>query len=159
MTLEQQLDHMRKLSAQFPLAGLRVVYTKGGTILGAALLEDPRVIVDHKAYWAAARGIDEARYLTAVLNSGTALQRIIPMQPTGWRDPRDFDNLVWELPVPEYHRRQSLHAELADAAAEAERRAAMGRTGRGLAFHAQAVCDPRGVGGGWHRGQNRCTRR
>lgn len=78
-----------------------------------------------KAYWAAARSIDEARYLTAVLNSATVLNRIIPMQPRGWRDPRDFDNLVWELPIPEFDRRQSLHCELADAAAEAERVAAV----------------------------------
>jgi hypothetical protein len=41
------------------------------------------------------------------------------------RDPRDFDNLVWELPVPEYDRRHALHRELADAAAEAERVAAI----------------------------------
>jgi hypothetical protein len=43
------------------------------------------------------------------------------MQPRGWRDPRHFDNLVWELPVPEFDRQQALHRELADAASEAER--------------------------------------
>jgi hypothetical protein len=53
------------------------------------------------------------------------LARIIPMQPRGWRDPRDFDNLVWELPIPEYDRREALHRDLADAAAEAERVAAI----------------------------------
>jgi len=42
------------------------------------------------------------------------------MQSRGWRDPRDFDNLVWELPIPEFDHRQPLHRELADAA-EAER--------------------------------------
>jgi hypothetical protein len=42
------------------------------------------------------------------------------MQPRGWRDPRHFDNLVWELAIPEYDRRQALHVELADAAARAE---------------------------------------
>jgi hypothetical protein len=47
------------------------------------------------------------------------------MQPRGWRDPRHFDNLVWELPVPEFDWRQALHRELANAAAEAERVAAM----------------------------------
>jgi hypothetical protein len=125
LTLLRQLDHMRKLSTQLQATGLKVVYTKAGTLLSAAALDDPSVVVDHKAYWAVARSIEEAGYLTAILNSATALARIIPMQPRGWRDPRDFDNLVWELPIPEFDRRQTLHRELANAAAEAERVAAM----------------------------------
>ena len=120
MTLTQQLDHMRKLSAQLMVTGMKVVYNKAGTLLSAATLDDPRLIVDTGAYWAAARSLEEARYLTAVLNSTTVLERIIPMQPRGWRDPRHFDNLAWELPVPEFDRRLALHRELADAAAEAE---------------------------------------
>jgi hypothetical protein len=119
-TLGQQLDHMRKLSAQLSPTGVKVVYTKAGTLLSAAVLDDPRVVVDHKAYWAAARDVEEAHYLVAILNSATALNRVIPMQSRGWRDPRDFDNLVWELAIPEYDRRQPLHVELADAAAHAE---------------------------------------
>lgn len=59
-----------------------------------------------------------------MLNSSIVLARIIPMQPRGWRDPRDFDNLVWELAVPEYNRREQLHQELAEAAVQAQRVAA-----------------------------------
>jgi hypothetical protein len=125
MTLGQQLDHMRKLSMQLSATGLKVVYTGSGTLLSAVALDDPRLLVEHAAYWAAARNLEEARYLTAVLNSQTVLARVIPMQPRGWRDPRHFDNLVWELPVPEYDRRQAVHRELAVAAAEAERIAAI----------------------------------
>jgi hypothetical protein len=125
MTLGQQLDHMHKLSMQFAVTGMKVVYNKAGTLLSSATLDDPRVIVDTGAYWTAARSLEEARYLTAVLNSGTVLARVIPMQPRGWRDPRHFDNLVWELPIPEFDRRQALHRELANAAAGAERVAAM----------------------------------
>jgi hypothetical protein len=116
---------MRKLSTQLSVNGIKVVYNKAGTLLSAATLDDARIIIDTGAYWTAARSLEEARYLTAVLNSATALARIIPMQPRGWRDPRHFDNLVWELPVPEFDRRQALHRELADAAAEAERVAAI----------------------------------
>ncbi len=125
MTLAQQLDHMRKLSMQLQATGLKVVYTKAGTLLSAAALDDPRVVVDARRLLGRCPSLEEARYLTAVLNSGTVLARVIPMQPRGWRDPRHFDNLVWELPIPEYDRRRALHRELADAAAEAERVAAI----------------------------------
>jgi hypothetical protein len=125
MTLGQQLDHMRKLSTQLSATGLKVVYTGSGTLLSAVSLDDPRLLVEHAAYWSAARSLEEARYLTAVLNSATVLARVIPMQPRGWRDPRHFDNLVWELQIPEFDRRQALHRELANAAAEAERVATM----------------------------------
>ena len=63
LTLSQQLDHMRKLSMQLSANGRKVVYTKAGTLLSAALLDDPSVVIDHKAYWAVARSIEEARYL------------------------------------------------------------------------------------------------
>lgn len=48
------------------------------------------------------------------------------MQSRGWRDPRDFDNLVWELPIPEFNGNIQLHRELAAAGAEAETTAAAG---------------------------------
>ena len=53
----------------------------------------------------------------------------------GWLEPavseredldpaRHFDNLMWELPIPEYNARDPLHQELADLAVECERVAA-----------------------------------
>jgi SAM-dependent methyltransferase len=120
MTVKQQIDHMRKLSQQLAAPGPKVVYTASGTRLSSAVVEDPSVIVDTSAYWAPIRSVDEARYLCAVINSDTALQRVIPMQARGWRDPRHFHNLVWELPIPEFDAGSILHQELAAAAAEAE---------------------------------------
>lgn len=134
MTLKQRLDHMRGLSVQVSAAGIKVVYNKSGTLLSALMLDDPRVVIDHKAYWALTRNVEEARYLTAVLNSTAVLARIIPMQPRGWRDPRDFDNLVWELPIPEFDRREALHCELAEAAMQAERVAVLVPLGEGMHF-------------------------
>jgi hypothetical protein len=103
---------------------MKVVYAGSGTLLNAAIVEESRIIVEHSAYWASVRDVHEAQYLTAILNSSVVLARVIPMQPRGWRDPRHFDNLVWELPIPEYDRRNALHRELAGAAATAEQVAA-----------------------------------
>ena len=83
MTLGQQLNHMRKLSMQLRTNGLKVVYTGSGTLLSAVAVDDPRLLVEHAAYWATAHNLEEARYLTAVLNSATVLTRVIPMQPRG----------------------------------------------------------------------------
>jgi hypothetical protein len=124
MTLSQQIDHMRKLSLQLAASGPKIAYTASGTRLSAAVVEDPRAIVEHKAYWAPIRSLDEASFLCVIINSETVLQRVIPRQSRGWRDPRDFDNLVWELPIPEFDGSLELHQELAAAGSEAETTAA-----------------------------------
>jgi hypothetical protein len=120
MTVIEQIDHMRKLSTQLSGLGLRVVYNKAGTRLSAAVPDDERAIVDTMAYWTAARSLEEARYLTAILNSTPIVEGIVEMQPRGASGPRHFDLLPWELPIPEYDGREGLHGELVAAAAEAE---------------------------------------
>lgn len=120
MTLSERINHMRGLSLQAGVTGPRVVYTKAGTLLSAAIVEDDAFVIDHKAYWAAVESLDEARYLATLVNSRTVLDRVVPMQPRGWRDPRDFDKLVWELPIPEFAAGNALHAALAAVGQEAE---------------------------------------
>ncbi|HEX9792399.1 MAG TPA: N-6 DNA methylase, partial [Planctomycetota bacterium] len=72
MTLIEQFDYYGKLSSQFPIARLRVVYAKAGSQPAACLLREPRRVIDHKLYWTAPESEAEGRYLTAVLNSETA---------------------------------------------------------------------------------------
>ncbi len=117
--LEQSLNHLQKLTAQANRSPLRVLYTKAGTRLSACWLEDDDVIVDHKAYWAAANSLEEAGYVTAVLNTNVVLDRVKDLQPVGQRDARDFDNLVWTLPIPEFDAAEALHVDLAAAALHA----------------------------------------
>nr|WP_246734058.1 N-6 DNA methylase [Oharaeibacter diazotrophicus] len=118
-TLTQSLNHLQKLTAQSQRSPIRVLYTKAGTRLSACWLLDDDVIVDHMAYWAAAHSIDEAAYVTAVLNTGVVLDRVRDLQPVGQRDPRHFDNLIWTLPIPEFDPAEALHADLAAAALHA----------------------------------------
>jgi hypothetical protein len=120
MTLSQQIDHMRKLSLQLTAPRPKVAYTASGTRLSAAVVEDPSVIIDTSLYWTSIRSLDEARFLCVLINSDAALQRVIPMQARGWRDPRHFHKLIWELHIPEFDGSAGLHRELAAAGAEAE---------------------------------------
>lgn len=113
MSLAQRVDAMGGLRSQREINPIRVLYTKAGTRLSACWIEDPEVIIDHKAYWAAANSLDEAAYVAAVLNSALVLERVKDLQPVGQRDPRDFDNLVWTLPIPEYDPNDQLHQDLA----------------------------------------------
>ena len=55
-----------------------------------------------------------------MLNSAAVLAKVSDLQPRGEVTPRDFDNLVWTLPIPEYDPADPLHRDLAAAAAHAE---------------------------------------
>ncbi|WP_421724503.1 N-6 DNA methylase [Bauldia sp.] len=119
MTLAERVDAMGTLRAQANRAPVRVLYTKAGTRLSACWTEDDDVVVDTKLYWSAAHSVEEAAYVAAVVNSAVVLDRVRDLQPVGQRDPRDFDNLVWTLPIPEFDTAEALHADLASAALRA----------------------------------------
>jgi len=68
----------------------------------------------------AATGEDEACYLTAILNSETARSRVAHMQSRGQWGARDFDKLMFELPIPRFDSANARHQALAAAAKEAE---------------------------------------
>ena len=122
MTLSARLDHMRTLSGQSgTAASIRVLYTASGTRLSAVQVTGNDLLVEHKAYWGIARSSEEAAYLTAILNSASAVAKISDLQGIGEAGTkRDFDNLVWTLPIPEYDDSESLHRDLAAAASRAE---------------------------------------
>jgi hypothetical protein len=120
LTLMEQLDFRTKLSAQLPTSPHRVLYTGSGQYLAAARLDDPLALVDKKLYWATAASIDEARFVTAVLNSPRVTELLSPMQSRGEHNPRDFDTLVWRLPIPLFEPADPLHRQLVNLAARAE---------------------------------------
>jgi SAM-dependent methyltransferase len=124
MTLLDRVDHMRNLSIQAGPPTIRVLYTKAGTRLSAVRISTDDLIIDHKAYWAKARTAREAAYLIALVNSAAVLAKVTDLQSHGQRDKRDFDNLVWTLPIPEYDDTDQVHRDLADAAERSEEIAA-----------------------------------
>ncbi|AWN35649.1 N-6 DNA methylase [Methylobacterium radiodurans] len=121
MTLGQRWNFHNGLTSQFPIRALRVVFSKAGRQPAACLLRDGQAIIDHKLYWAEVETEAEGLYLLALLNSETVRARIAPLQARGEQGERDFDKLMFTLPIPHFDARSGLHADLAAAAAEAER--------------------------------------
>jgi SAM-dependent methyltransferase len=120
MGLIDRLDYQRGVSAQFPPASHRVVYSASGTYLAAARLTGD-ALIEHKLYWTAVASLSEARYLTAILNSAALGERVTPLQSVGQFGPRDFDKYVFRIPFPRFNQRDSLHGRIVRAAARAEK--------------------------------------
>jgi hypothetical protein len=133
-TLAELFDYFGQLSSQFPIAQLRVVYAASGTNPAACLLTDPTSVVEHKLYWSAPASLHEARYLLAILNSETARARTESRQSRGQWGARDFDKVVFNLPIPRFDLKAKLHRDLAAAAEAAEEIAAAVALPEGVKF-------------------------
>ncbi len=120
LSLRDQIDFQGKLQRQFPIAGQRVAYTKSGQHIAACRIEDTEAIIDHTLYWAACDSIDEARYLTAILNSQALTQAVAPLQARGQHNPRHFDLHVFSLGFPAFDPNDELHQYIATLAERAE---------------------------------------
>jgi SAM-dependent methyltransferase len=120
LSLVERQDYHRGLSGQFPIPPIRVVYSQAGVRLAGARVDDARAIVDHKLYWATASSIDEARYLTGILNTAELTERVRPFQSRGEYGPRDFDKYVFHVRIPLYAPTDPVHSHLAELARHAE---------------------------------------
>lgn len=120
----QQLDYIGQLSAQFPIAPLRVVYAKAGSQPAACIVRNERAVIDHMLYWMAGATEDEASFLATILNSETARSRTEQYQARGQFGARHFDKVMFNLPIPVFDPAVPLHVELARVGALAERVAA-----------------------------------
>ncbi|GLC63031.1 hypothetical protein PLESTB_001973500 [Pleodorina starrii] len=115
MTLLQRIDHMRTLRQQTPIPPLRVVYSKSGMHLCAAVLTDQRVVIDHTLYWAAVSSRSEANYLVGILNSPSLTELVRPLMSYG-KDERHIDKSVWKLPIPQFNIDDDQHLLIASLA-------------------------------------------
>ena len=120
LSLLEQLDYRRKLTQQFPAPDIRVVYTKSGMYLAAAIVSDPTAVIDHMLYWGAAANLDEALFLTAILNSPSLTLAVRPLQSRGEHNPRHFDKYIFQLPIPLYDPDDTAHRWLVELATRAE---------------------------------------
>ena len=132
--LIELFDYFAQLSSQFPVSPLRVVYAASGTNAAACLSTDVTAIVEHKLYWSAPASLAEARFLAAVLNSETSRGRAAAYQSRGQWGARDFDKVVFNLPIPRFDAKIKLHRDLAAAAEKAEAVAAAVALPEGVKF-------------------------
>jgi hypothetical protein len=93
--------------------------------LAAVFVEDPRAVIDQQLYWAAVSGRSEGRYLTGVLNSDALTLMVRPLQSRGEHNPRHFDKVIWQLPVPLYDPESDLHNQIVELARRAEEAVAL----------------------------------
>ena len=119
LTLLERLDYHSELTAQVPIPQIRVVYTKAGNYLTAAIVTDEQTVIDHMLYWGAAATMDEAYYLTAILNAPALAEIVAPYQSRGAFGPRHFDKYVWYPPIPEYDGTIESHRRLAELGKQA----------------------------------------
>jgi len=125
-----RINYLGQLAAQLPIAPHRVAYTKSGSTLAAARIEDARGIIDHKLYWARVDTVAEGRYLVGILNSQILLERTRPLQNVGLFGPRDFDKNLFYVPFPPFDPADTRHSDLADLVRQAEVAAATVALGR-----------------------------
>lgn len=127
-SLYEWLDYQSKLTAQDFCQQHLVLYNAAGKNVSAAFVSRSEVgnlpfVVDHKTYWAAFNDIREAKYLTALLNSGVANKAIKPFQSTGLLGERDIHKKLLELPIPEFDLTNRQHIRLVELCEKANLRA------------------------------------
>ena len=121
LPLCQRIDFHGQLSAQLDSARpVRIVYAASGNSISASVVTDALAIIEHGLYWSGTESLAEARYLAAILNSRTLLERVKPLQAIGLFGPRHFDKYVFEVPFPGYDSETESHQELVSLAIEAE---------------------------------------
>ena len=116
LTLVAQLDYGNKLSAQFaptPDAPYRIVYGAAGRPTAAVMTGAE--VVDVRLVWVPTRSLEEAIYLTAIINSKELEQAVIPLMSKGQFGARDLVKHLWRLPIPEFNDSNPLHNHLAEA--------------------------------------------
>jgi len=124
LTLVEEFNFFGKLSAQFPIPSLRVVYAKAGTLPASALIEDAHAVIDHMLYWARVDSRKEGLFLASILGSEAARKRVESLQARGQWGARHFDKVMFTLPIPRFDPKIELHSDLAAAGADAEKIAA-----------------------------------
>ncbi len=119
-----RLDASRRVSTRLDASRdyipypIRVLYTSSGRPT-AAILTQPARLVESTLYWIPVETMDEAHYLTAIINSQTLEVQLAPLMPKGQFGARHVQKHIWRLPIPSFNPNDRVHLELAQAGREA----------------------------------------
>lgn len=120
LSFRDNLNMHNKLNRQLTPTKHRVFYTTSGNTLAAVRNSNPTQLVEQKLLWIPSGGINEARYLTAVLNAPITTKLVSIYQSDGLMGPRDFTKYVWMLPIPRFSADLKEHQELVAMAEKSE---------------------------------------
>lgn len=120
ITLKQQIDHLGKLRAQFPLAEHRLAYTGRGSIVTAARISNPDAVVDHALYWVGFDSEEEALYVVGVINTEAMNKRIQTALSKGLFGSRNIHRAPFLVPWPQFVADDDLHCNIVQAVRDAE---------------------------------------
>ena len=112
-TLWANINYQNKLTAPRQRSPFKVVMQGSGTIVKAAVINDPRVIVDSTNYLIACESLNEAHYLVGILNAPrmTATVRLMQAEGAGGGG-RHIQKRPFTVAIPKYDENNTLHLEL-----------------------------------------------
>lgn len=126
MTIYQRLDRQMGLSKQNPRTKYKVIYNTSGTYLVSAIVENKKpivkvngtkvqlngILIDCTLYSYETNSKDEAFYIASILNSSIIDEAIKPAQARGLFGPRHIHKKPFEISIPKFNSRNSIHREL-----------------------------------------------
>ena len=125
LNLRGRLDYHRELTAQLAWRKdpenrpVRVAYSTSG-VPTAAILFDHLAIVYETAYWVTCKSLQEAQFLSAIINSDGLYSKVKPLMAKGLFGARHLHKQLWKLPIPAFDLTNPLHMEIVRASTAAE---------------------------------------
>ena len=131
-----RLDRYRTLSDQNPSLRYLVLYNSRGAnamayvldrgstpqlplpLTNEVVLRNRIFVVDVTNYYFGTNNLDEAHYLSAILNSSVSNKNVKPFQPRGQYGKRDIYRRPFMLPIPQFDGKNEIHIKLAKLSKE-----------------------------------------
>jgi hypothetical protein len=137
MNIYQRLNYSRGLTNQSSKKKFKVFYNTSGTYLVACWIKNEPskirvdssplkiqgVIGESTTYWFDTDNMEEALFITAMLNAPIIDALIKPMQSRGLWGERHIHKKVLELPLPRFNPKNKMHVKLVELAKEADTKA------------------------------------